>query len=329
MIYPFVLGCFEYEEQIKAYDKFKASEPFPWKLLGEYQNLVSLLPIILELENPSEEVREKISNKVYHLKSMERENKIKTFEHVSSASAGINSKEEENISEDAVGKIPPPAVEEKSADLTEEDKTEKEVRKKPADFEPVIPFKPGKEKRENEYSEGNKKRSYSSLLITGLIILYVVTAVMAYMFYEDRILYYESQIENLTGRMETVTREFQSRPEIPGLGELRNARTVKLSSANGAISNGEIIFSYADKRGYLHIMNLPILDSDNAYQLWGNFKGSFISLGVFKVSSRPDYYPFTLPEFVNEGPVEFYLIESNAAGSRRPGSKIYLKGGTE
>jgi hypothetical protein len=76
-------------------------------------------------------------------------------------------------------------------------------------------------------------------------------------------------------------------------------------------------------------MNLPILHSDNAYQLWGNFNSDFISLGVFKVSSRPDYYPFTLPEFISEGPVEFYLIESHAAGSRRPGSKIYLQGGTE
>ena len=77
MIYPFVLGCLDYEEQIKTYDRFKASEPFPWKLLGEYQNLVSLLPVILEFEYPSEELWEKISNRIFHLKNMKKgKNKI-------------------------------------------------------------------------------------------------------------------------------------------------------------------------------------------------------------------------------------------------------------
>ena len=81
--------------------------------------------------------------------------------------------------------------------------------------------------------------------------------------------------------METITKEIQSRSEIPGLGELKNPLTIKLTNINGAISSGEIIFSYADKRGYLHIRNLPILDSDNAYQLWENFNGEFISLWSF------------------------------------------------
>jgi hypothetical protein len=149
---------------------------------------------------------------------------------------------------------------------------------------------------------------------------------MAYLFYQDRTLFYETEIENLTNRIETLSNESQNRPEIPGLGNLKNPGTVNLNSLNGAISSGEIIFSHEDKRGYLHIKHLPILDSDKAYQLWGNFNGNFISLGVFKVSSRPDYFPFTLPEGVNQGPIEFYLIESNAEGSRRPGSKIYLQG---
>ncbi|MDO8549522.1 MAG: hypothetical protein Q7S39_05130, partial [Ignavibacteria bacterium] len=172
------------------------------------------------------------------------------------------------------------------------------------------------------------KRNYSTIIV-GLIVFYIVSAVMAYLFYQDRTLFYETEIENLNNRIETLRSENQNRPEIPGLGELRNPRIIELTNSNGAISSGEIIFSYADKRGYLHIKNLPILDSDNAYQLWGSFNNEFISLGVFKVSSRPDYFPFTLPESVEEGPVEFYLIESNAAGSRRPGSKIYLQGKAE
>ena len=64
LIYPFVLGCLKDEEIINAYNDFKCSEIFPWKLFGKYQNLVSLLPIILDLENPPEELREKIINQL-------------------------------------------------------------------------------------------------------------------------------------------------------------------------------------------------------------------------------------------------------------------------
>ncbi|HSP87926.1 MAG TPA: hypothetical protein VLN45_07315, partial [Ignavibacteriaceae bacterium] len=179
-----------------------------------------------------------------------------------------------------------------------------------------------------EYVDEPRPRNYSSVIIIGLIVFYLVSAAMAYLYYQDRTLFYETEIENLSKRVETLSNEYQNRPEIPGLDALRNPKTVELTTLNESISSGEIIFSYEDKRGYLHIKSIPILDSRDAYQLWGNFNGDFLSLGVFKVSSRPDYFPFTLPESVNNGSVEFYLIESNAAGSRIPGSKIYLQGKT-
>jgi len=322
LIYPFVLGCLSNEEQVNTYNRFKDSEPFPWKLLGEYQNLVALLPVILELEKPSEEGREKILNRIYHIKSMKKEDKIKSFERVSSTSSQLKIPIEEEIA--------PKEKFERVEKLDEEEiRQEKRSAKGGDEFEPVVPFKPAIERSKPEEFTESRKRNYSSIIIIGLIVFYVASAVMAYLFYQDRALFYETEIENLKSRIETLSSEYQNRPEIPGLGELRNPRIVDLTNSNGAISNGEIIFSYEDKRGYLHIKHLPILDSDNGYQLWGNFNGNFLSLGVFKVSSRPDYFPFTLPESVNEGPIEFYLIESNAAGSRRPGSKIYLKGKTE
>ncbi|OGU77123.1 MAG: hypothetical protein A2V93_07115 [Ignavibacteria bacterium RBG_16_34_14] len=320
MIYPFVLGCQSNEEQIKTYNIFKASEPFPWKMLGEYQNLVALLPVILDLEKPSEEVKEKTLNRIKDLRS---EDKIKSFEQVSSASLFLKiPKEEESVSKEKFEKV---------ENLNVDDIKEREEKRsaKEDEFEPVIPFKPGIEKRKPEDFTEGRGRNYSTIIIIGLIVVFIASGVMAYLFYQDRTLYYEAQIQNLNSKVETLISENQNRSEIPGLDELKNPRIIELTNLNGAINSGEIIFSYADKRGYLHIKHLPILDSDYAYQLWVSFDNEFISLGVFKVSSRPDYFPFTLPETVNEGSLEFYLIESNAAGSRRPGYKIYLQGKTE
>ncbi|RPI74268.1 MAG: sigma-70 family RNA polymerase sigma factor [Ignavibacteriales bacterium] len=323
LIYPFVLGCIDYESYLRTYNSFKASEPFPWKLLGEYQNLVSLLPVILELEYPKESMKEKVFNRIYHQISL-KENKTKTFERISSTSSRLKiSEENEDDHEAEIVEALPSSTGETTETFAEEEIAEREPKKKPDDFEPVVPFKPSAKEIPS------RRSSYSTIIIIGLIVLFVISAVLAYLFYNDRILYYESQVENLNQRISTITEDFQNHPEIPGLGELKNPKTIELISSEGTITSGEIILSYPDKRGYLRVNNLPILSSDNAYQLWGSFNGDFISLGVFKISARPDYYPFTLPDFVSSGLVEFYLIESNAAGSRRPGSKIYLQGKAE
>jgi hypothetical protein len=295
---------------------------------------VSLLPVILDLEKPTEEAEEKILNRIYHLKSLKSQDKTKSFEQVSSTSSHLKiPKEEESIPKEKFERVENFEPEAHQPLAEDEEVVEEREEKRSGiggdEFEPIIPFKPEIESSKPDYFIEHRRRNYSFIIITGLIAFYIASAIMAYLFYQDRTLFYETEIKNLTNRIETLSSEYQNRPEIPGLGELRNFRTVELTNLNGAVGSGEIIFSYEDKRGYLHIKHLPILDSDDAYQLWANFNGDFVSLGVFKVSSRPDYFPFALPESVNEGPVEFYLIESNAAGSRMPGSKIYLKGKAE
>jgi hypothetical protein len=220
---------------------------------------------------------------------------------------------------------------EKVENLSESGEKNKEEKGK--DFEQVTPFRLNEEKKIiNNFPDEvfDKKRNYTSIIIIVLIILFVGSAAIAYLFYRDKSLYYENQIENLNNRMQALIADNNNRPEIPGLGELKNPQTVQLENTGvSGIVSGRIILCFEDKRGYLYISNLPILSAGSAYQLWGNFEGDFISLGVFKVSARPDYYPFTLPESTEGGPIEFYLIESNAEGSRKPGSKVYLKGKIE
>jgi len=335
MIYPYVLGCLSIEEHLETFGKFKSTEPFPWKTLGDYQNLVSLLPIILDLETPSSNLREIIINRIYNSKSdttvIQYQDDKSIYELVPSATSRFK------IENDEGGKNITSKYD-RDENLTETQEKIERKKRGIEDFERVTHFKPEEKNLDtlikdipdemlSSQNEFEKKRSYTSIVIIALIVVFVASAVMAYLFYKDRTLYYESQIENLTVRLNAIINENQNRPVIPGLGDLRNPQTIRLENTGvSLLSDGYIIFSLEDKRGYLNILNLPILDSESAYQLWGNFKGKFISLGVFKVSSRPDYYPFTIPEFAVDDLVEFYLIESSNAGSKRPGSKIYLKG---
>jgi RNA polymerase sigma-70 factor (ECF subfamily) len=348
MIYPYVLGCLSIENHLETFDQFKSTEPFPWKTLGDYQNLVSLLPVILDLEMPLLNLKEKIINRLNNFKNDTTVQQYPDDKFIYEPVLSATSKVEIESAEESKNIITQ-AKYDRVENLTETQEKAEWGKRNIEDFERVTPFKPEEisikepdvpeektldtlikdlpEEVIASQNEFEKKRSYTSIIIIALIVIFIVSAVMAYLFYNDRTFYYESQIENLNARLNAIINENQSRPVIPGLGDLRNPQTIKLeNTGESLLSDGNIILSLEDKRGYLNILNLPILDSESAYQLWGNFKGDFISLGVFKVSSRPDYYPFTIPEFVNGGSIEFYVIESSDAGSKRPGSRVYLKG---
>lgn len=326
MVYPYVLGCLKDGEMINAYNSFKSSEIFAWKLLGKYQDLVSLLPAMLDLEEPPPELKNNITDKIYQPTN---ENKETTVGSRYLEIEGLK-QEQNEIAEN----------EESDVYKTETSNGQSKFEEARSGAEqPAIPYKEVEEEPEiseeeilNKYHypqdiDFEGKRNYMSILIFVFVLILVVATVITYLFYKDRSTYYESQIQILNERLQSLVDENLSRPEIPGLGELSNPQTVELEPTDiSLVSSGKIILSFDDKRGYLHIISLPILGSSSAYQLWGNFSGDFVSLGVFKVSTRPDYYPFTLPQLINSVPVKFYVIESTSAGSKIPGAKVYLEG---
>jgi len=323
LIYPFVLGCLKDDEMTNAYNGFKSSEIFPWKLLGKYQNLVSLLPIILDLENPPEELKEKIINQLN-----------KTKDETESLTSQTDSVVEETQMEDVK---PQNEIREREKTETVENpdeiivtfnhKAEKEDAEQAEMFKSIGESIEGIKHIDPEYIKFERHRNYTGLITFIFILVFIVVTVIAYLFYQDRSDYYESQISSLNESLEDLVRENKNKPEIPGIGELDKPLTVELKNTKLASrGGGKIVFSFPDKRGYLYVQNLPLLTSDKAYQLWGNFRGNFVSLGLFKTSARPDYYPFTLPASVVEDPVEFYLIESTASGSSKPSNQIYLLG---
>ena len=323
LIYPFVLGCLKEDEIINAYNDFRSSEIFPWKLLGKYQNLVSLLPIILDLENPTEELREKIISQLIKPKEEINNSTLQTNSIIGESRMEDIEPQDETTEQGETETI------ENSEDivLTLHHKEENDEAEQAEMFKSIEESIEGIKHIDPEYIRFERHKNYTGLITFIFVLIFIVATTIAYLFYKDRSDYYESQINSLNESLQEFEKEDLNKPEIPGIGELNKPQTVELKNT-GIVSSadGKIIFSFQDKKGYLYLHHLPLLTFDKSYQLWGNFSGDFISLGLFKVSAKPDYYPFTLPATVVEDPVEFYLIESTASGSKRPGNKIYLKG---
>ncbi len=68
-IFAYALGCLDESDLVDLKNFLDSNEDFFWQELGEYQNLSSLLPSILAIENPLPEVKDKVARKLYRIRN--------------------------------------------------------------------------------------------------------------------------------------------------------------------------------------------------------------------------------------------------------------------
>ena len=61
------LGCLTKDEDAEFKEYMENGEDFPWDVLGEYQNLTAMLPILLQLKVPDSELKDNVARKLYKI----------------------------------------------------------------------------------------------------------------------------------------------------------------------------------------------------------------------------------------------------------------------
>ena len=61
------LGCLTKDEDAEFKEYMESGEDVPWDVLGEYQNLTAMLPILLQLEVPDSELKDNVARKLYKI----------------------------------------------------------------------------------------------------------------------------------------------------------------------------------------------------------------------------------------------------------------------
>jgi hypothetical protein len=63
-----VLDCLNKADEETLRLSKEVDSDFPWKELGEYQNLAALLPVALPIEFPVSELKDKVALKLYNMR---------------------------------------------------------------------------------------------------------------------------------------------------------------------------------------------------------------------------------------------------------------------
>jgi len=63
-----VLGCLTEQDKEKLQAMKDGGEEFPWKELGDYQNLIAILPVTLELKYPARDLKDKTATMLFNMR---------------------------------------------------------------------------------------------------------------------------------------------------------------------------------------------------------------------------------------------------------------------
>ncbi len=137
LIYAYALGCLDEDSKVKLIEHFNSVESIEWEELGQLQNLTSLLPLLLERENPGIQLKDKIARKFYELR-----------EEIKSRRQAEKKHSEEKIQEELPDEERP-----KEEELTETDSLEEELEIPPQEVPPPPPVEDIPNLDEDEYLE--------------------------------------------------------------------------------------------------------------------------------------------------------------------------------
>lgn len=278
MISSFAAGCMDRENFINFKNYMLKGNDLPYRELGELQNTIALLPVILEKELPSEEIKNKILSK--------------TFVQESPLSA------EDELPESKDEILPEPSKEEKIDvnKITDEIKDE-EIAAMPLSFTKI-----NEQEKEEKLPPVPVKKS--SVFHSDKFLLFLIPSVLVLLILTIMLIITSSQTskinlleEKLTGLIaennqikeyikdNSIFTEFFNYPDILTL-------QLKGGKANPDRS-GKIFIAGTNDEALLDLANIPALPDEEVYQVWAFIGEDTFSLGTFSPESGKRYYKLT------------------------------------
>jgi len=305
MISAYASGCMD-KKNLKTFrDYIDQGGDMPVGELGELQNVVALLPIILELEKPSPALKDKVAKKLISLQEEIKE-RIKTTKQTtrSTAKTIIDSTTREEDSDELnltpthstrFETIPPPTKSTQPGPRThgtEYYESAKLVNPPPPTKTYDLPPRTLKDLENDEIARSNSIKFLWTgigflflLLIAGLILVYSSVTD-----YGPKITALEQRINSLQEEV-ISTREFVNRYD--DLIEFMTYKDIQIFSLSpveeGTPGSGKLLISFIHREGLLQLSDMPTLGTNQAFQVWLISEGRSYSLGTF-VPNRTQKY---------------------------------------
>lgn len=343
ILHAYSAGCLDKENYPQLFDLLNSgNENFARELAG-MQNIISLIPAILEMEQPNPRVKDNVARKLLSIKG-ETKTEIRPLsvsaEKEPAAAESSPEKEKEEINNGNINMPYVPLSETVSAEPEIMNTVVNEIpnrnlpdnnsssTEKPA-YITQNEINDGFERIEHKAEHRERKSHTLAYFILGLLISILLSGGVYYMAFSE-INKNKAQIASLNGEINALTAELAKLRQNQKVLALLQARDAKVYNLDGTELNtngfGKLTVSSEGKEGILQLYNMPALSGSQVYQLWVLNKDQAASLGAYKTSRDAEYFPIEQMPFDQSQAVSFIVtLEENGSASA-PSKNIHLSG---
>ncbi len=316
----FAAGCMDKENFIQFKKYLQSDGDLPKKELGELQNIISLVPIILEIERPGLFLKNELAKNLIRLQK--QKSKI-TAEQNRTTSSGSK-----------VTQSPLTAEKTRESFINKEEvKTQgepKEVTLKP----PPRPVKENSERLtidEPPLIETYKTPLYSKILIGIAFTLALAAIAVTFIWKND----YEKEIAQLKGNMASINAELQVSGKFVSdyrmLIDFLNQPDVAIANLKGTDFNpqgsGKVLFGFGNRQALVEIKNQKQIQMNQTLQLWITGREGVVSLGTINLNPEYKFFEISGISDLNKNSIDSVKITVEPRiGSDRPTGATYLSG---
>lgn len=352
MITAFSTGCMDRKnfEQFKNY--MQSGGSLPRTELGEIQNIVSMIPVILELETPDAALKDNVAKKLIsmqdEIKAKIKEEKLRTkatfaeepglpagslgdFKSTAKPFTGVKTFQMPDAPVITKVERTTPLPEDKPASTAVEEARRTATRH--TEENPPALFPPQQNLEAEKYFPPEKSPGSVPAYIAIILSIILFSILGYYIFSTDS--GYETEIQSLKDELASLKSDFNTTQNFVAtyseLIEFFNRKDLAVlmleSSDPNVTASAKLLFAPNDREALLQLSNVPSLTPNLGYQLWLVSKGQTYSLGVYNPTPNEKYIKIQNMPYIPKSEIDLFKITIEpASGSATPSGQVYLQG---
>ena len=346
MVAAFAAGCMDKDNYTQFKEYLNAGGELPKGELGELQNIISMIPVILDLENPDAAIKDMVAKKLIGMKEEIKTKiiegkrktdgtKIKTSlytkvdktpavppkqntltfktKKVSTSTSAFQFSPDEPSSTFAAEKSSDPIVQEKiktgSSKLKtpEEDPRRLEAIPPPSQLFTTPPVESEKQAQPEKITSG--AAGWIAILLT--IILFTILGYFTYSSIDSmnrEIKDLQDDVISLKSELGTANNFIANYTSLIEFFNYKDITVVNLTSSDATEkASARVLLSFDEKEGLIQFKNAKELPSNQAYHVWIVSKGQTYSLGTYQPNDG-EYLKITSFPFIPKEKIELFRV---------------------
>lgn len=358
MIAAFAAGCMDKDNYVQFKEYLIAGGELPKGELGELQNIISMIPVILDLENPDAAIKDKVAKKLIGMKEeiktkiIEGKRRTSLYTRInksltdtpsqntltfktkkaSTSTSAFQFTPDESASTFAAEKLTEPIDDKKIETDSSKLKIPIEDPKRLESIPPPSPLfttptvEPGKPTPSEKITSG--AAGWIALLLT--IILFSILGYFTYSSIDSMnksIKDIQDDVISLKSELGTANNFITNYTSLIEFFNYKDITVVNLASADAVEkASARILLSFNEKEGLIQFKNVKQIPSDQSYQVWIVSRGQTYSLGSYRPNDS-EYLKITSFPFIPKEQIELFRVTIESKEGAASSSAVnYLTG---